>query len=248
MTGPEARLRAIIGEPGSIGDDDGASANGWADGFGVVAPDVVRYGEVLRAVPDPLLLAMRNFAAAEHIDIVDADAATLVALFARSHRPRQVLEVGTGIGYLTVHVARSVPNDCVVTSIDSDPVRQEQAHAFLERDELVQCATELRLGEPHRVLREGAAHASWDMVLLNTTAPDRIDLVDAIAPRMAPDALLVVPWALRGGRVANSEAAWNGDPIVEQQRLLNRCIATDPRFSDVVLLPVGDGLLLARRV
>ncbi len=248
MTGPEARLRDIIGT-GPIGDDDGTSAGAWVDGFGVVAPDVARYAEVLRAVPDPVLLAMRNVATAEGVELLDADAATLISLFTRSHRPRHVLEVGTGIGYTTVHLARSVPADCVITSIDSDPIRQAQAHAFLERDELVQCATELRLGEPHRVLREGAGSApSWDMVVLGTTTPDRLDLVDAIAPRMSPDALLVLPWALRGGRVANSEAAWNGDEVVDQQRLLNRCIATDPRFADVVLLPVGDGLLLARRV
>lgn len=246
-------MREIIGT-GPIGEDDGAgggaaAGGAWVDGFGVVAPDVARYGDVLRAVPDPVLLAMRNIAAAEQLELVDADAATLVALFARSHRPRHVLEVGTGIGYLTVHLARAVPSDCVVTSIDSDPTRQAQAHAFLERDERVHCATELRLGEPHRVLREGAGSGpSWDMVVLGTTTPDRLDLLDAIAPRMAPDALLVLPWALRGGRVANSEAAWNGDELVDQQRLLNRCIATDPRFADVVLLPVGDGLLLARRV
>jgi predicted O-methyltransferase YrrM len=243
-------LRDIIGT-GPIGDDDGTSAGAWVDGFGVVAPDVARYGEVLRAVPDPVLLAMRNVAMAEGVDLVDADAATLIALFARSHRPRHVLEVGTGIGYLTIHLARAVPSDCVITSIDSDPTRQAQAHAFLERDELANhSATELRLGEPHRVLREGAGSgSSWDMVVLGAAAPDRLDLVDAVAPRMSPDALLVLPWALRGGRVANSETAWNGDDeVVEQQRLLNRCIATDPRFADVVLLPVGDGLLLARRV
>lgn len=243
-------MREIIGT-GPIGDDDGGtSAGAWVDGFGVVAPDVARYAEVLRAVPDPVLLAMRNVAAADGLDLIDADSATLIALFARSHRPRHVLEVGTGIGYVTLHLARAVPAECVITSMDTDPTRQAQAHAFLERDDLVACATELRLGEPHRLLREGAGSAPpWDMVVLGTSGADRLDLLDAIAPRMAPDAMLVLPWALRGGRVANSEAAWSGDDeTVDNQRLLNRCIATDPRFADVVLLPVGDGLLLARRV
>jgi len=236
-------------EPASRDADAGAAAAGaWADGFGVVAPDVVRYADVLRSVPDPVLLAMRNLADTESVELLDPDAATLIALLARSHRPRQVLEVGTGIGYLTLHLARAVPGDCVLTSIDPDPMRQAQAHAFLERDELTRCATELRLGDPVRVLREGAAHASWDMVVLGSSNVQRLDLLDIVAPRMSPDALLVVPWALRGGRVANSEAAWSGDELVEQQRLLNRYIATDPRFADVVLLPVGDGVLLARRV
>ncbi len=250
MTRSEARLRELIGDDGDpLGEHSGAASSGaWADGFGVVAPDVARYAEVLRAVPDPVLLAMRNVAAAEGVGILDPDAATLLALFARSHRPRHLLEVGTGIGYTTIHVARAVPGEAVLTSIDADPIRQAQAHAFLERDELPHCVTELRLGEPHRVLREGAAHTSWDFVVLGDPSMQRIDLLDAIAPRMAPDALLVVPWALRGGRVANSEAAWSGAEDVEQQRLLNRLVATDPRFADVVLLPVGDGLLLARRV
>ncbi len=223
-----------------------ASTAAWADGFGVVAPDVARYAEVLRAVPDPVLLAMRTIAEAEQLDLVDPDTATTIALLARSHRPRTVLDAGTGIGYLTLHLARSVPSDCVITSIDPHPTRQAQAHAFLERDEYA-CATELRLGDPLRVLREGAGHASWDMVVLGDASMPRLDIIDMVAPRLAPDALLVIPWALRGGRVASSEVAWSGDEVVEQQRLLNRCIASDPRFADVVLLPVGDGLLLARR-
>lgn len=241
----EARLRAVLGTDAHDRDDAGAGA--WADGFGIVSPDVVRYVDVLRAVPDPVVLAMRNVAAAEGSDLLDPDAATLISLLARSHRPRQVLEIGTGLGLVTLQLARAVPSDCTITSIDPNPTRQAQAHAFLERDRFA-CATELRLGEPLRVLREGAAHAEWDMVVLTDPQLARLDVIDMVAPRMQPDALLVVPWALRGGRVADNEAAWNGDPQLEQQRLLNRCVATDPRFADVAVLPVGDGLLLARRV
>jgi predicted O-methyltransferase YrrM len=208
---------------------------------------VARYAQVLRAVPDPVLLAMRNVATEQGVRILDEDTATLLGLLARSHRPRQVLEVGTGIGYSTVHLTRAVPDDCTVTSIEADPTRQAQAHAFLERDE-ARCALELRLGDPLRVLRDHAAHAHWDVVVLTDPLLPRLDVLDVVAPQMAPDALLAVPWALHGGRVASSEAAWNGDRAVEQQRLLNRCIATDPRFADVTLLPVGDGVLLARRV
>ena len=243
MAGSNARVEALIGEAASA-DAAGAA---WADGYGIVAPDVERYVDVLRAVPDAIVLAMRNVATEERIALLDPDTATMLALLARSHRPRHVLEVGTGIGHATLHLARSVPGDCTITSIETDPTRQAQAHAFLEHDEL-DCAVELRLGDPMRVLREHAVGAAWDMVVLPDPQLARLDVVDAITPSMQPDALLVVPFALRGGKVADSETAWNGDAELEEQRLLNRCIATDPRFADVVLLPVGDGLLLARRV
>lgn len=245
MTSPDTRLHAVIGDDLLL-DHDEADSAAWADGYGIVAPDVARYVDVLRGVPDAVVLAMRNVASTQGIDLVDPDTATTISLLARSHRPRHVLEVGTGIGYVTLHLSRAVPGDCVVTSIESNPTRQEQAHAFLEHDEF-ECATELRLGDPLRVLREGAGSARWDMVVLPDPEVARLDVIDAIAPNMERDALLVVPWALRRGLVADNEAAWNGDRVLERQRLLNRCVATDPRFADVVLLPVGDGLLLARR-
>jgi predicted O-methyltransferase YrrM len=242
----EARLRALLGDELVEEHDDQAAAD-WADGYGVVSPDVARYVEVLREVPDAVLLAMRNLAASEGVELVDPETATLLALLARAHRPERVLEVGTGIGYLTLQLARAVPGDCTVTSIESDPVRQAQAHAFVERDHF-DAATELRLGDPLRVLRERDARASWDMVVLGDPAMPRLELLDVIAGRLAPDALIAIPWALRGGRVADGYRAVDGEvPDIETQRTLNRYVAIDPRFTDVALLPVGDGLLLARR-
>jgi predicted O-methyltransferase YrrM len=241
------RLRAVLGDDEPVAPVEDAAAADWADGYGVVSPDVARYVEVLRGVPDAVVLAMRNVAATQGIELVDPDTATLLALLARSLRPERVLEVGTGLGYLTLHLARAVPGDCTVTSIEADPVRQAQAHAFLERDRF-ECATELRLGDPMRVLREGSARASWDMVVLPDPALPRMELVDLLAARLAPDGILAIPWALRGGRVADGFRGLDDDfPDIEAQRTLNRYVAIDPRFCDVALLPVGDGLLIARR-
>lgn len=241
----EARLRAMLGDEALPNAEDQVAAD-WAEGYGVVSPDVARYVEVLRGVPDAVVLAMRNVAATEGIELVDQDTVTLLALLARSHRPERVLEVGSGLGYLTLHLARAVPGDCTVTSIEANPTRQEQAHAFLERDQL-ECATELRLGDPLRVVRERSSKAMWDMVVLPDPTLPRLQIIDTIASRLAPDAIIAVPWALRGGRVADGHRSWEDSPEVDEQRTLNRCIATDPRFTDVTLLPVGDGLLLARR-
>ncbi|MCZ4496734.1 MAG: O-methyltransferase family 3 [Thermoleophilia bacterium] len=225
---------------------DTPTAGAWAEGFGVVAPEVARYVEVLHGVPDALVLAMQNLAKAQGLTLVDADTATLIATLARTMRPEKVVEAGTGIGFLTLHLARVVPNDCTIISVEPDPLRQEQAHAFLARNDH-RCAVELRLGDPTRALRDGSL-ADIDMLVLTDPTQPRLDLIDRLTPRLKPDALLVVPNALLGGRVADNERAWDSEsPDVEAQRVLNRCVATDPRYTGVVLLPVGDGLLLARR-
>ena len=243
MATSESRLRAVLGDEQPLD----ASTADWAAGYGIVSPDVARYADVLRGMPDAVSLAMRNIAALEGIELADADTATLLMLQLRLQRPQQVLEVGTGLGYLTLHLGRAAPHDCTVTSIDDDPLRQAQAHAFLERDER-DGVLELRLGDPLRVLREMDMRRSWDMVVLSDPHGARLDVLDAVAELMSPDALLAIPWALRGGRVADAMQEWSSEqPEVEAQRILNRCVASDPRFRDLTLLPVGDGLLLARR-
>ncbi|MCW2926704.1 MAG: O-methyltransferase family 3 [Thermoleophilia bacterium] len=241
MEDPEARVGAALGAV----EDDGANGP-WVEGYGIVSPEVVRYAEVLRETPGAIELAMRNVARSEGIDVIDEDAATLLMLHARALHPRRVLEVGTGIGLLTLHLARAVPEDCTITSIEADPLRQAQAHAFLER-ETFECAAELRLGDAIGLLHGGESRGEFDMVVLSDPQVPRLGILDEVAGRVATGGLLVVPFALRGGRVAVNEHVWNGDAMVEQQRLLNRRIAMDARFVDVVLLPVGDGLLLARR-
>lgn len=247
-TGPDARLRAVLGD--DAGDDasqaEQRAVADWAQGYGVVSPDVARYVDVLRAPPDAVLLAMRNLAGSEGVELVDPDTATLVALLARSMRPERVLEVGTGIGYLTLQLARAVPADCTVTSIERDPLRQGQAHAFLERDDH-EGVTELRLGDALELLRERTDPMTWDLVVLTDPAAQRLEVIDVVADTIGRDGLLLVPRALMGGRVADHHRTWERQTGVEEQRALNRSVAMDPRFGDVTLLPVGDGLLLARR-
>lgn len=222
-------------------------AGAWVDGYGVVAPDVARYAEVLRAVPDALALAMQHVAAVDEAPIVDADTATLVATLVRGRTDLRVVEVGTSVGFLTMHLARALDASAHLVSIDVEPTRQGHAHEFLSRVEY-DCTLELRLGDPvrlvHATLREGPV----DVLVLGDPDVDRVRLLDEATPDLAPDALVLVPHALRGGRVADSVRVWDDDDDVGAQRSLNRALATDPRYGDVALLPIGDGLLMARRL
>jgi predicted O-methyltransferase YrrM len=242
----EARARKALGDVSLSAPAEQAAHAAWVDGYGIVTPEVARYADVLRDAPDAVQLAMRNVATTDGIEVLDPDAATLIGVLARCHHPRRVLEVGTGVGLVTLHLARSVPDDCTLTSIEQSPRLQGQAHAFLEHVE-THCAVELRLGDPMRVLREAEMREGWDMVVLSDPRLERLDLLDMIAPYMSRDCLLLVPFALRGGRVAHGVPSWDEPESVEEQRMLNRRIAGDAAFTDVALLPVGDGLLLARR-
>ena len=230
----------------SFGGTDVDAAAAWADGYGIVSPDVARYVDVVRAMPDAIQLAMRNLARDEDVRIVDADTATLAATLVSGRSAVRVVECGTGIGYLTLHLALALDAASSIVSIDEDPACQGQAHEFLTHA-THECTVELRLGDPTRLLRTIANAGTIDMLVLGDPAHDRLDLLDRAMPLLAPGAIVLIPFALRGGRVADSMRAWGASSDVEPQRILNRVVATDPRLTGVMLLPVGDGLLVARR-
>jgi predicted O-methyltransferase YrrM len=210
----------------------------------IVNEDVTRYADVIRALPDALLLATQNLTVDQQLPLIDPDTAQLIATMLRLRHVQHVLEVGAGAGYLTVQLARALDADSTLTSIEEHPIRHGQVHAFLGHAQPA-CNVELRLGDPERVIRSLDQTHLVDVLVLADPAMDRIALLDAALPLLATDALVFAPFALRGGRVADQLNSWGSD--VEHQRSFNRAIANDVRFTDTQLLPVGDGLLLARR-
>lgn len=225
-----------------------AAAAAWADGYGIVAPDVARYAEVLCSPPDEICNDIRRAAADAYLEVADAVTETLIALLLRTADAREILEVGTGMGLVTCALARDADADATITSIDDDPVIQGEAHAFVERLDAA-CTVALRLGDPVALLRgELRPTAGWDLVVLTEPRLSRRDICDVVIDQLSSGGLLIIPFALRGGRVADTTAASAGtDHDVREQRSLNRDIAGDARLEQVVLLPVGDGVLIARR-
>lgn len=239
----DSRLRDVLGD-----DEPDAGAADWADGYGITSPDVQRYIDLVRSPVDALSLELRELAASQGVEVADIATSTLISLLVRSHRPMRVLEIGTGVGLLTLLMARAAPDDCTITSIDANPVLQTYAHEFLHREQAATCAVELRVGNALRLLDEAELRQPWDIVLLNGSDEERLHLVELIVPLLMHDGLLIVPWALRGGRTADSVTDWAQHATdVDVQRHVNRRIVADARLADVTLLPVGDGLLVARR-
>lgn len=235
-----ARAEPMTSLPDQPGDE-GVRAD-WAAGYGIVSPDVIRYVDVVRQMPDAVLLATRNLAQSQDLAVVDADTAQLIATMVRARRGLRVLEVGAGVGYLTVQLARALDADSTLIAIEGDPIRHGQVHAFLGHATF-DCSIELRLGDAAGVI-DSLHEQPIDVVVLGDPEVDRITLLDAVLPHLAADALVFAPFALCGGRAADPLRAWDGE--VEQQRSFNRALANDARFRDVQLLTIGDGLLIAR--
>jgi predicted O-methyltransferase YrrM len=211
--------------------------------------DVERYIDGLLIPSDPVLEAA--VAASEAAGLpaiaVTPGQGKLLYLLARVQRARRILEIGTLAGYSTLWMARALPAEGCIVTLEADPKHCEVAQANLARADVAPLI-DLRLGRALDTLPELAAEGlePFDMVFIdadkeNTEASFRWALRLSRA-----GAVIVVDNVIREGEVADPDSS---DPRVQGIQRFNEAIAADPRVEATTMQTVGskgyDGFTLA---
>lgn len=171
-----------------------------------------------------------------------ATTARTVQLLLRLIGARKVLEVGTLAGYSALWIARALPDDGRLTTIDRDPARSALAGRLLSRAG-VGDRVELRVGDAGHLLGELSPDGGWDAVFLDADKEGLPEYLAEARRLLRPGGLLLVDNALWKGKVVDPEET---DEATVAIRDTLAAAAGDPEL-DATLLPVGDGLLVARR-
>ena len=161
-------------------------------------------------------------------------------------RPRArtvVLEVGTAIGYSTLHMAEPLERGRVVT-LERDPERAARAREFLERAGVADRrsssrATRRRRSRPSRAL---------DLLFVDASKGEYARYIELADPLLSERALLVVDNLLMSGEVALPEKSTSGSGArLAAARALNLELTTRSRSLGSVM-PVGDGWVRRPRI
>jgi predicted O-methyltransferase YrrM len=83
----------------------------------------------------------------------------------------------------------------------------------------------------------------FDLAFIDALKEEYPAYLEAIRPRLAPGAYIVVDNVLWSGRTSGSRPARDGDGTAELRELCRR-LSSDPDF-ETTILPIGDGLLVA---
>jgi caffeoyl-CoA O-methyltransferase len=169
------------------------------------------------------------------------DEGELLTMLVRLTGARQAVEVGTFTGYSSICIARGLPADGHLLCCDVSEEYTEIARRYWERAGLAG-RIELRIApavETLRGLPTGEPHL--DFAFIDADKTGYPSYVEEILPRLRPGGLMVLDNMLRDGRVLSPE---NDDD--RAIHALNEALVADDRV-DVVLLPVRDGVSLARK-
>jgi predicted O-methyltransferase YrrM len=173
---------------------------------------------------------------------IGPDQGAFMGLLVRLIGARQVLEIGTFTGYSSTAMALALPADgrivcCDVSREWTDVARRYWADAGLA-DRI-----ELRLGPAadtlEALIEEGA---TFDFAFIDADKSGYDTYYERCLSLVRSGGLITIDNVLWSGRVADASV---DDPDTTAIRALNEKIAADERV-DAVILPIGDGLTLAR--
>ncbi len=210
---------------------------------------VDRYFERLFTPPDPVLdAAMQAIEAAGLPAIsVTPQQGKLLNVLARAHNVRTILEIGTLGGYSTIWLARALPADGKLITLEIDPQHAEIARRNFARAEL-NGRVELRLGSAHATLPTlvDDPAAPFDLVFVDADKASTTVYLEWALKLTHPGSLIFLDNVVRNGGVANPNSS---DPNVQGIQRGLELLASEPRVTVTAIQTVGeksyDGFALA---
>ena len=167
-----------------------------------------------------------------------------MALLAKAIGARQAVEVGTFTGYSALCVAEALPADgklwcCDVSEEWTGIGRRYWKEAGL--DHKIELTVAPALETLDGLLARGLA-GRIDMAFIDANKNDYDAYYERCLTLLRPGGLILIDNVLWGGSVADPD---RNDPDTAALKALNRKLHGDERV-DLSMLPLGDGLTLAR--
>jgi caffeoyl-CoA O-methyltransferase len=167
---------------------------------------------------------------------------TLMTLLAQLSAAASAIEIGTFTGYSSICIARGLAAGGRLVCCDINAEWTSVARKYWEKAGLAD-RIELRLGPAIQTLRSLPDEELFDLAFIDADKDGYLAYWREIVPRVRAGGLIMVDNTFSHGRVID---AGNDNPAVIAIRDFNDHAAADDRV-DLVMVPIGDGLTLARK-
>jgi len=160
----------------------------------------------------------------------------LLHLIARIHGARKILEIGTLAGYSTIWLARALPPDGKLITLEYDPRHAEVATANIAAAGLAD-RVEVKVGAALDTLPTLTGEAPFDLFFIDADKVNNPRYFQWALDHSRPGTVIIVDNVVRSGRVVD---ATSPDPSVVGTRELASLLADEPRVTATMVQTVGD--------
>jgi caffeoyl-CoA O-methyltransferase len=172
------------------------------------------------------------------------DQGQFMALLVKLIGARRTIEVGVFTGYSSLSVALALPDDGTILACDISDEYTQVARKFWERAGVAKKIT-LVLASAEKTLDAKIAageSGAYDFAFIDADKTGYDGYYERCLKLLRPGGLIAIDNVLWGGSVARPAQ----DDDTRALQALNKKLHGDERV-DIALLPVGDGLTLARK-
>ena len=211
---------------------------------------VDRYLADCLIAPDAVLEETLRVNAASGLPAIDVTAhqGKFLYLLAVVQGARRILEIGTLGGYSTIWLARALPAEGMLVTLEADAHHAKVAEANIARAGLSE-KVELRLGPALESLEKmrNESVAAFDFIFIDADKANNPGYLEWAVRFSRPGTVIVVDNIVRDGKVID---AGSTDPAIRGTRRCIEMAGAHPRLEATALQTVGgkgyDGFVLAR--
>jgi predicted O-methyltransferase YrrM len=189
--------------------------------------------------PEPVLDAALDASSTAGLPAIQVtpNQGKLLHLLARLQGARRILEIGTLGGYSTIWLARALPADGRLITLEADPRYAEVARANIARAGL-DAMVDLRVGRALETLPQFAAEGAgaFDLTFIDAdkqSIPEYFRFARKLSRR---GSLIIVDNVVRDGRVIDAASR---DPDIRGIRRFNEMLAAEPGVCATAIQTVG---------
>ena len=177
---------------------------------------------------------------------VSANQGKFLHVLAKTCGAKKILEIGTLVGYSTIWMARALPNNGKLISLEFVPLHAAVAKKNIERAGLSK-VVEIRIGKAIDLLPELEANneGPFDMIFIDADKPPYTEYFQWAMKLSRPGTLIVADNVVRDGKVLDANST---DETVVGVRRFNEFLANTPGITATIIQTVGskmhDGMAL----
>lgn len=189
-----------------------------------------------------LLREIEEYADQNDIPIINKISSAILIDTVIKNQPKSILEIGTAIGYSALLMARHMPIEGKIVTIEQDAVRIDVAYDFITRADMSE-RIQLLDGDASNILVQ--LEDKFDMVFIDAAKGQYLDYLTKIIDKLSNGAVIIADNVLFRGMVMSEEPPLKRyRTIVKRLRDYLDFVSHDPRFSTTIHYE-GDGLAIS---
>lgn len=194
------------------------------------------------------LRKLEKYALDNHVPIIKKETQGVLRFLLNLLKPKQILEVGTAIGFSALFMSEYTSKDTKITTIEKVPMRLEVAKKnladdiFPNKDKIT-----LNQGDAIDVLKELVSEKrDYDFIFLDAAKGQYMNFLPELMKLLSPGGILLTDNVLQDGTVVNSRySITRRDRTIHSRMREYLYTITHMDELETVIIPVGDGIAIS---